>query len=341
MYRREPRPADAARADRIVRALITCAASVLAIGYAVTPVQAQQAYPAKPIRIVAPFAPGGLVDVLARALADRLAPAFGQPVIVENRTGAGGNVGADVVAKAEADGYTMLMSSAGILSINQFLYAKMPFDAATAFAPISLVADMPMVLVVRKDTAAQTLREFVELAKRDAGKLSFGSPGNGTTGHLGLEMFKAAARVDIVHVPYKSAAEAVNAVLGGQLAGVVDNPPTVINHIKAGSLRALGVAATARLPQLGDVPTFTEAGMPGFTASSWFGIVAPAKTPPPIITRWAEEIGKALAHPDVQARFATSGARLVGNRPEEFAAFAAAEAQKWGQIIRTANIRIQ
>lgn len=324
-------------------AVITLAQFAFATLLAIACAQAlaQQSYPSKPIRIVAPFAPGGLVDVLARALADKLGPAFGQPVLVENRTGAGGNVGADVVAKAEPDGYTMLMSSAGILSINQFLYAKMPFDAASAFAPISMVADMPMVLVVRNDSPAQTLRAFVDLAKRDAGKLSFGSPGNGTTGHLGLEMFKAAAGVDIVHVPYKSAAEAVNAVLGGQLNGVVDNPPTVINHIKAGSLRALGVAAAVRLPQLPDVPTFTEGGMTGFEASSWFGMVAPAKTPPAIVARWADEIGKALAQPDVQARFANSGARLVGNRPEEFAAFAAAEAQKWGKIIRAAGVKIQ
>ncbi len=324
-------------------AVITLAQFAFATLLAIACAQAlaQQSYPSKPIRIVAPFAPGGLVDVLARALADKLGPAFGQPVLVENRTGAGGNVGADVVAKAEPDGYTMLMSSAGILSINQFLYAKMPFDAASAFAPISMVADMPMVLVVRNDSPAQTLRAFVDLAKRDAGKLSFGSPGNGTTGHLGLEMFKAAAGVDIVHVPYKSAAEAVNAVLGGQLNGVVDNPPTVINHIKAGSLRALGVAAAARLPQLPDVPTFTEGGMAGFEASSWFGMVAPAKTPPAIVARWADEIGKALAQPDVQARFANSGARLVGNRPEEFAAFAAAEAHKWGKIIRAAGVKIQ
>jgi tripartite-type tricarboxylate transporter receptor subunit TctC len=318
-----------------------CAAGVLAaFGLAAAPSFAQT-YPTKPVKIVAPFAPGGLVDVLSRAVGDRLTKSLGQPVIVENRPGAGGNVGADVVARAEADGYTLLMSSAGILTINQFLYAAMPFDPATAFAPITVVADMPMLLVVRKDLPARDVREFIDLAKRTPGGLFFGSPGNGTTGHLGMELFMYATGLKLQHVPYRSAAEAVQAALAGQTATMFDNPPTVMSQIKAGGLRALGVAAKERMPQLPDVPTIAEAGVPGFEASSWFGLVAPAKTPPPIVDLLATEVAKALKDPEMQNRFAQSGARLVGDTPGEFAALITADRARWEKVIRAAGIKLQ
>jgi tripartite-type tricarboxylate transporter receptor subunit TctC len=302
---------------------------------------AQQPYPAKPVKIVAPFAPGGLVDVLARSVGDRLTKALGQPFIVENRPGAGGNVGADVVARAEPDGYTLLMSSAGILTINEFLYAKMPFDPASAFAPVTVVADMPMLLVVRSDLPARDVKEFMALARTTPGGLFFGSPGNGTTGHLGMELFMHATGLKLQHVPYKSAADAVQAALAGQTATMFDNPPTVMPQLKAGGLRALGVAAKARMPQLPDVPTISEAGVPGFEASSWFGVVVPAKTPRAVIDVLAAEIAKALRDPDLQNRFAQSGARLVGNTPEEFATLIAADRARWGEVIRAAGIKLQ
>ena len=302
---------------------------------------AQQAYPAKPIRVVAPFAAGGLVDVLARAVGDKLRPALGQPVVVDNRPGAGGNIGADLAARAEPDGYTLLMTSAGILTINQFLYSKMPFDPATAFAPISLVAEMHMLMVVNPAFPARTVSEFISQAKKDAGRINFGSPGNGTTGHLGMEMLQVAAGIKLTHVPYKSAAEAVLAVIGGQIQGVMDNPPTVLSHIRAGTLRAVAVASPARLSQLPDVPTFDEAGLKGFEASSWFGMVAPAKTPWPVIERLNREIVRALGESDMQSRFIGLGARLAPNTPEQFSAYIKSERAKWGKIVRGANITLQ
>ena len=314
------------------------AAILFVVGHAAL---AQQDYPAKPIRVVAPFAAGGLVDVLARAVGDKLRPALGQPVVVDNRPGAGGNIGADLAARAEPDGYTLLMTSAGILTINQFLYAKMPFDPATAFAPISLVAEMHMLMVVNPAFPVRTVPDFVSLARKDAGRINFGSPGNGTTGHLGMEMLQVAAGIKLTHVPYKSAAEAVLAVIGGQIQGVMDNPPTVLQHVRAGTLRAVAVASPARLPQLPDVPTFDEAGLKGFEASSWFGMVAPAKTPRPVIERLNREIVRALGEPDMQSRFTGLGARLAPNTPEQFSAYIKSERAKWGKIVRGANITLQ
>ncbi len=300
-----------------------------------------QNYPTRPIRLIAPFPAGGLADVLARLVGDEMSKALGQPVIIENRTGAGGNTGADAVAKAEPDGYTLLMSSAGILTANQFLYAKMPFDPATAFAPISIVADMSMLVVVNPQVEAQTLAEFVALARSKPDKINFGSPGVGTTGHLGLALFMHAAGIRLAHVPYRGAAPAINDLLGGQIDGVVDNPPTVLAHINAGKLRPLAVAAKERLALLPDVPTAAEAGVKDFEASSWFGIMAPAGTPPDIIARLHQEIVAALRKPAIAERIASSGARAVGNSPDAFAAQIRAERAMWGEIIKAANITPQ
>jgi tripartite-type tricarboxylate transporter receptor subunit TctC len=302
---------------------------------------AQQAYPARPVRIVAPFAPGGLADVLSRAVGERLQKQLGQPFVVENRPGAGGNIGADLVARAEPDGYTLLMSSAGILTINQFLYTAMPFDPASALTPVSVVADMPMLLVVRRELAARDVREFLALARGTPGGLFYGSPGHGTTGHLGMELFMHATGVKLQHVPYKSAAEAVQAALAGQTQAMFDNPPTVMAQIRAGGLRALGVAARQRIPQLPDVPTIAESGVPNFEASSWFGLVAPARTPAPIIERLAAETAKAVQDAELRARFDQLGARLVGNSPSEFAQLVVRERASWGEVIKSAGIKLQ
>jgi tripartite-type tricarboxylate transporter receptor subunit TctC len=302
---------------------------------------AQQTYPARPVRIVAPFAPGGLADVLSRAVGERLQKQLGQPFVVENRPGAGGNIGADLVARAEPDGYTLLMSSAGILTINQFLYTAMPFDPAAALIPVSVVADMPMLLVVRRELAARDVREFLMLARGTPGGLFYGSPGHGTTGHLGMELFMHATGVKLQHVPYKSAAEAVQAALAGQTQAMFDNPPTVMAQIRAGGLRALGVAARQRIPQLPDVPTIAESGVPDFEASSWFGLVAPARTPPPIVERLAAETAKAVQDPEMRARFDQLGARLVGNSPSEFAQLVARERASWSEVIKSAGIKLQ
>jgi tripartite-type tricarboxylate transporter receptor subunit TctC len=302
---------------------------------------AAQTYPDRPIRLIAPFPAGGLADVLARAIGDEMSKTLGQPVIVENRAGAGGNVGADVVAKVEADGTTLLMSSAGILTANPFLYSKMPFDAETAFVPVSNVADMSMLVVVSPKLEAKSLGDLMAFARAHPDRLNFGSPGIGTTGHLGLEMLMHAAQVKITHVPYRGAAPAVNDLIAGQIDGVVDNPPTVLPHINSGRLRALAVAAKQRLPLLPDVPTAAEAGVPNYEASSWFGIVAPAGTPQPIVERLHKEIAAAVRRPAMQERFASTGARLLGDTPAEFAARIKKERALWGEIIRAANIKAE
>ena len=214
---------------------------------------AAQTYPDRPIRLIAPFPAGGLADVLARAVGDEMAKALGQPIIVENRAGAGGNTGADAVAKSAPDGYTLLMASAGILTANPFIYATMPFDAETAFVPVSNVATMSMLVVVNPNVEAKTLGEFVALAKARPGKINFGSPGIGTTGHLGLAMLMYAAGINITHVPYRGAAPALTDLLAGQIDGVVDNPPTVLAHIHSGKLRPLALAAKQRLPLFPDM----------------------------------------------------------------------------------------
>jgi tripartite-type tricarboxylate transporter receptor subunit TctC len=300
-----------------------------------------QSYPNRPIRMIAPFPAGGLVDVLARAIGEELAKTLGQPIIVENKPGAGGNIGADIVAKAEGDGYTLLMTSPGIQSINQFLYKTMPFDPDKAFTPISLVADMSMLVVVHPKTNVRTLAELLAAARANPGKLTFGSAGVGTTGHLGQALLTHVAKINLTHIPYRGAAPSVTDLIAGQIDGVVDNPPTVMSHIRAGTIVPLAVAAKERLAVLPDVPTAAEAGLPGWEASSWFGVVAPAATPPEIIRRLHAEIAKAVRQPSM-ARFTTqSGARMVGNTPEEFARLIVDERKKWGEIIKAANITAQ
>jgi tripartite-type tricarboxylate transporter receptor subunit TctC len=302
---------------------------------------AAQTYPDRPIRLIAPFPAGGLADVLARAIGDEISKTLGQPVMVENHAGGGGNTGADVVAKAAPDGLTLLMSSAGILTANPFLYSKMPFNAETAFVPISNVADMSMLVVVSPKLEAKSLGDLVAFARANPNKLTFGSAGIGTTAHLGLAMLMHAAKVKITHVPYRGAAQAVTDLIMGQIDGVIDNPPTVLPHISGGRLRALAVAAKQRLPLLPDVPTAAEAGVPNYEASSWFGIVAPASTPQPIVERLHKEIAAAVRTPAMQERFASTGARLIGDTPAEFAARIKQERAMWGEIIKAANIKAE
>ena len=311
----------------VVALAASCASSALA-----------QSYPNRPIRMIAPFPAGGLADVLARAVGDEMSKTLGQPVIVENKAGAGGNVGADVVAKAEPDGYTLMMSSAGIQSINQFLYSKMPFDPQTAFAPVSLVADMPMLLVLNPKVPAPTVKDLLILARAQPDKLNFGSAGIGTTAHLALALFTHVADVKLTHVPYRGAAPAAQDVVAGQIDGVFDNPPTVIAHIRAGTMRPLAVAARERMPLLPDVPTMAEAGVADFEASSWFGVVAPAGTPPEIIARLQGEIAKAVQQPAMQRFTRETGARLVGNTPADFDRLIRKERAKWGEIIQATKI---
>jgi tripartite-type tricarboxylate transporter receptor subunit TctC len=297
-----------------------------------------QTYPSRPIRIVAPFPAGGLVDVLARAAGEELTKTLGQPIIIENKPGAGGNIGADVVAKAEPDGYTLLMTSPGIQSINQFVYKTMPFDPDTAFAPVSLMADMPMLAVVHPKIGAKTLQDLIGLARAKPGKLTFGSAGVGTTGHLGQALLTHVAKIDLVHVPYRGAAPSVTDLIAGRIDGVVDNPPTVMPHIRAGTIVALAVAARERLAVLPEVPTSQEAGLPGWDASSWFGLVAPAGTPREIVERLHEHLARAVRQPAMQRFTLEAGARIFASTPQEFDRTIRVERAKWGEIIKAAKI---
>ena len=321
------------------RALGAWAAAMATLVVFVTPAAAQT-YPTKTVRIIAPFPAGGLADVLARAVGEDLQKSLGQSVIVENRPGAGGNTGAYQVATADPDGHTLLLSSAGILSINEFIFSKMPFDPDKAFAPITVIADMSMLLVVHPKVGVTDLKGFLAKLRAEPGKLNFGSAGNGTTGHLALVMFQRVADVQMAHVPYNGAAPSVQDLVGGQIDGLFDNPPTVMSHIRAGTIRALAATSSSRIAALPDVPTAAEAGLPGFEASSWFALAAPAATPAPVIDRLYAETVKALRQPAMEERFGKLGARLVGNTPAEFAAFIKSERTKWGAILKPANIKL-
>jgi tripartite-type tricarboxylate transporter receptor subunit TctC len=317
--------------------LALIAAAALGCG----PALAKDAYPTKPIKIIAPFAPGGVADVMARLIGERLSKSLGQPVIVENRPGAGGNVGADVVAKSAPDGYTLLMTSAGILSINGSLYSKLTFDPATSFTPVTMVADMPMVLVVNNTVEAKTLPEFIAYAKKNDGNVFFSSPGNGTTPHLGAELFQRAADVKVTHVPYKSGSESLTAIVSGQVTGAIETPPSVIAQMKSGKIKPIAVAGPRRLEQLPDVPTMAEAGVKDAEVLSWFGLVAPAKTPPDIVNVLYKETAKILKEPEVVQKLASLGTRADGSSPAEFDRFIKSERTKWDRIIKQANIKME
>lgn len=314
------------------------ASAFVALAAASTAPAAAQSYPAKPIRVVAPFATGGLVDALARQVGEELRASLGQPVIVENKPGAGGNIGADMVARAAPDGYTLLMTTPSIESINEFIYESMPFDPAKAFTPISLIADMPMVIVVHPKTGIKTLKELIDHARANPGKLSFGSAGIGTTGHLAQELLARLGASRVTHVPYKGAAPAVQDLIAGQIDGVIDNPPLLLPHIRAGTVTPLAVLATQRLAVLPDVPTSAESGLPGWLVSSWFGLVAPIGTPPEIVNRLHTEIARAVKQPSVQ-KLGERGIRMVGGTPEEFGSLIADERRRWGELIKATGIK--
>jgi tripartite-type tricarboxylate transporter receptor subunit TctC len=303
--------------------------------------QAQPAsYPSKLIRIVSPAAAGGLTDVLARSLAEELQRGLGQTVIVENRTGAGGNIGTDLVAKSEPDGHTLLLGTAGMLVINEFIYSKMPFDPATAFAPITLVADMPLILTVNPKTKLSSVKELLELAKRPDAKISFGLSQPGGANHLALLLFERVTGMRVAHVPYRGAAPAAQDLVAGQIDGAFINPPAVMANVETGALNVLAVVADKRMKILPDVPTLSEAGVDGVFTSTWYALAAPAKTPPAIITRLHEVTVAALRKPEMIERFAKQGADLVGNTPAEFEAFIKQERAKWGPVARQLNLKM-
>jgi len=307
----------------------------------VAPAWAQsQAYPTRPIRIVVPFAVGGIADSFSRAIGQRLNETWGQPVIIENRTGAGGNIGADAVAKAPADGYTLLMSNIGTHAVNVHLFKNMPFDPIRDFVPIAHVLDAEGLLVVHPAVKAATVTEVIALARAQPGKLSYASGGMGTTSHLAGELFKSLAGVDIIHVPYKGNLPAITDLIGGQATMAFATMPTVVPHVKAGKLRALAVIGNSRTASLPDLPTVAESGLPGFAVSNWIGLFAPAGTPMEIVERINAEVQKIMQAPEMARRLETEGARFFPMSAAQFAEFQRSELARWGKTIREAGIRI-
>jgi len=298
---------------------------------------AQESYPSKPVRFILPFPPGGPTDILGRLISERLTVQLGQPVVIENRGGAGGNVGAEAAAKSAPDGYTIVLVAPS-LAISPTLYTKLNYDPVKDLAPISLVATVPNVVVTQTAHPA-TLREFIAAAKAKPGVMNFGSGGSGTSNHLAGELFNILAGTKLTHVPYKGVNLAMQDVMAGRIDLVVIGVPAAAPHVKAGKLRALAVIAPQRLPALPEVPTVTEAGLPGFEVTTWYGILAPAGTPRPIIARLNAELVKAMHSPEMKERLAGIGTDAVTTTPEEFAAYIQAEIAKWGDVIRKANLR--
>jgi tripartite-type tricarboxylate transporter receptor subunit TctC len=315
----------------------TLAALFCAVAFA-APAAAQQ-YPSKPIRIVVTFAAGGGADFVARVIAAKLGEALGQSVVVENRAGAGGGIGAEFVAKSPPDGYTLLLGAAGTMTILPNLQNKVPFDSVKNFAPIGLVGSSPFVLALTPSLAPNTVAELTQRAKASPGKLNCGSSGNGGAPHLACELYKSTAGVDIVHVPYKGLAPAITDLLGGQLQIVFADVGLIAPHLKAGKVKGLAVTGRERSSVLPELPTMIEAGLPNYQAGTWYGVLAPAGTPPAVVSRLNAELQKIVGSPDIKAQFAVQGIEPAGGTPEQFGALIRDDSARWGRLIKAANIK--
>ena len=319
--------------------MITRSALALLLLFAFA-VKAADSYPSKPVHLILPFPPGGGTDILGRLIGEQLTVRLGQPVVQENRGGAGGNLGAEAVARAAPDGYTLLLA-APTLAISPTLYPKLAYDPLKDLAPIALVATVPNVMVTHPSVPARTLQEFIALAKRRPGELNFGSGGAGTSNHLGGELFNMVAGVKLVHVPYKGVNLAMQDVLAGNVQLVFIGIPAAAPHIRAGKLRALAVVAPQRSSALPDVPTAAEAGLPGFEVTTWYGVLAPAGTPRAIVERLNMELGRVMLAPELQPRLADMATEPRSGTPEAFAAYLREETAKWGKVIRDAGLRAE
>jgi len=316
--------------------------SLAVLGSALVPwpasAQTSDAWPSKPLRFILPFPPGGGTDILGRIIAERLTANLSQPVVTENRGGAGGNVGAEAAAKSAPDGYTIVLVAPS-LTISPSLYSKLNYDPVKDFAPVSLVATVPNVMVTHPPVPASTLAEFIRLAKTKPGEMNFGSGGSGTSNHLAGELFNIVAGVKLVHVPYKGVNLAMNDVLSGQIQLVVIGVPAVAPHIKAGKLRALALVALQRAAALPEVPTAAEAGLPNFEVTTWYGILAPAGTPKTIVTRLNAELVKIMHSPELKERLAAMATDPATSTPEEFGDYIKREIVKWGEVVRQAGLK--
>jgi tripartite-type tricarboxylate transporter receptor subunit TctC len=299
-----------------------------------------QSYPSKPIRLVCPFPPGGAVDIASRATAHTLSQILGQPVTVDNRPGAGGNIGAEITAKAAPDGYTLLMTTSGIMGINPALYSKIPFDSVKDFSPVSMLVSLNNVLVLHPSVPAKSVQEVIAMAKAQPGKLTYASSGNGTSIHLSGELFKSMAGVDMLHIPYKGSSPAVTDLLAGQVNMMFDNIPSSLPHIKSGKLRALAVTGSKRSPSLPDLPTIAEAGVPGYDSYVWFGVVAPAGTPPEIIAKLNAALVKTAATPEFRDRLTGQGYDVMSSTPEQMATSIRGEIAKWGKVVKASGAKV-
>jgi tripartite-type tricarboxylate transporter receptor subunit TctC len=320
----------------VKRALILTAVLCAQAGFA-----AAQSYPSRPVRLVVGFAPGGSTDVTARIVAERLSTAFGQQVIVDNRAGAGGNIGADIVAKSNPDGYTVLLATTGVMAFNDYLYTKLPYDPLKDFAPVTQIGSLPLIIVVPTSLPAKSVKELVALAKAAPGKYSFGSSGVGGATHVTAELFKALAAIDIVHVPYKGSGQMMTDLVGGQVQIAFDQISSSIGFVKTGKLRALGITTAKRSELLPDLPTIAEGGVPGYEATSWNGLAVRAGTPRAIVDRLQQETRKQIFEPAVKPKLFELGIEPIGSTPEQFAAMIKSERAKWIPLFRKIGIQPQ
>jgi tripartite-type tricarboxylate transporter receptor subunit TctC len=321
------------------RTFCTMLLAAIAAALAFATPAAAQTYPTKPVRLIVPFPAGGIADVFGRIIGAKLSEAWGQPVLVENRAGAGGNIGADVVAKAPADGYTLLMGSIGTQAVNVSLFRNMPYDSAKDFTPVALVLEAESLLAVHPSVPAATPAELIAYARAQPGKLSYGSAGVGTASHLAGELFKSMAHVDIAHIPYKGNVPAITDLLAGQTQMVFATMPTVLPHVKAGKLKGVAVLGLNRSAAAPEVPTLSESGLNGFEVNNWIGMFGPAGMPPAVTAKLNAAVLEVMRRPEVRQRMLAEGARFTATTPEQFAAFVGAETAKWGRLIREVGIR--
>ena len=307
---------------------------------AMPPLATAQAYPAKPIRWISPWPAGGANDIFSRAIGQRIGESLGQQVLVDNRPGAAGTIGSDIAAKAPADGYTLVMGSSPTHAIAPALYPALPYDPLRDFSAVTLVGSVPNVLVLHPSVPAKTVKEFIAVAKARPGKLNFASTGNGTSQHLSAELFKFMAGLDMVHIPYKGTAPALTELVAGQVDLAFENMPALIPHIQAGRLRALAVTTTKRSAVMPELPTIAEAALPGYDASVWFGVFAPAGTPRPVIDRLHGEILKALQKQDLKSRMIAMGTDVSGMGPDDFSAYVRKEIPKWANLVKAAGVKV-
>jgi tripartite-type tricarboxylate transporter receptor subunit TctC len=328
------------RNDHMVVARIFCMMSALLLVSAGLSAAAHaQAYPAKPVRIIVPSSTGGAVDGLARLVA-QISTSLGQQVIADNRPGANGAIGLELAARSPADGHTLVLGFLGPLAVNPGLYKKLPYDSLKDFAPITLVAESPLLIVAHPSLPARSVRDLIQFAKARPGQVTYGTGGTGTGGHLTVELFKITAGIDLLHVPYKGVGPALIDVLAGHISLMASSPISSQPHVKSGRLRGLAVTGRARSPALPEVPTMIEAGLANFESTTWFGVLAPAGTPPAIVNRLNSEINTLLRQPEVREQIARLGADPAGNTPEQFAAHIRAEIAKWAKVIKAANIQV-